>query len=151
MREVYSSKYFDIATNLFTSFGYFNNPNDEQKAINAMSSNLKENGILIIDFMNIKKVIPNLVKKEKKEINGITFNIKRSRKKDYIIKKIEIIEKDQRLIFEEKVKTITLADFHIFINKAGLEIINVFGNYQLEEFSAPSSNRLILVCKKQLL
>ena len=34
----------------------------------------QENGILIIDFMNSKKVIKNLVKSEKKEINGVIFN-----------------------------------------------------------------------------
>ena len=35
---------FDLATNLFTSFGYFEKDADEQKAINAMASNLKKDG-----------------------------------------------------------------------------------------------------------
>ena len=61
MREVYKENHFDIVTNLFTSFGYFENKDDEQKAINAMAENLKTDGVLIIDFMNIKKVIANLI------------------------------------------------------------------------------------------
>ena len=36
MREVFEN-HFDIATNLFTSFGYFEDTEDEQKAINAMT------------------------------------------------------------------------------------------------------------------
>ena len=57
MRENYQEDTFDIVTNLFTSFGYFKDNTDEQKAINAMASNLKKEGLLIIDFMNVKKVI----------------------------------------------------------------------------------------------
>ena len=68
MREVYQKNNFDIATNLFTSFGYFEKEEDEQKAINAMAKNLKSGGFLIIDFMNVKKVITNLVPKEQKQL-----------------------------------------------------------------------------------
>ena len=35
MREIFKKNYFDIATNLFTSFGYFDNNEDEQEAINV--------------------------------------------------------------------------------------------------------------------
>ncbi len=148
MREVYQENCFDVVTNLFTSFGYFEDDKDEQKAINAMASDLKSEGILIIDFMNVKKVISNLVLTEKKEIDGITFNIKRSVQNNHIIKDIEIIDKTEKQHFQEKVKAITLADFSIFVNNAGLKIIDIFGNYKLEEFNATSSDRLILICKK---
>ena len=50
MRDVFKENSFNIVTNLFTSFGYFDNSLDEQKTINAMVKNLKKDGILIIDF-----------------------------------------------------------------------------------------------------
>ena len=50
--------------------------------------------------------------------------------------------------FQEKVKVITLADFSELIIGAGLQIIDTFGNYKLEDFNATSSDRLILICKK---
>ena len=81
MRDVYKNNYFDIATNLFTSFGYFENEDDEQKAINSISKNLKKDGILVVDFMNTKKVISNLVLKEKKEIEKHYFLHKKKYKK----------------------------------------------------------------------
>ena len=73
MREVYQKNQFDVATNLFTSFGYFEKDSDEQKAINAMASNLKKEGTLVIDFMNAKNVIANLVASEQKILDSITF------------------------------------------------------------------------------
>lgn len=148
MREVYKENHFDIVTNLFTSFGYFENKDDEQKAINAMAENLKSDGVLIIDFMNIKKIIANLISSEKKTIDSITFNIKRSMQNNHIIKDIEIIDDNETQHFQEKVKAITLADFSAFVSNVGLNIIDIFGNYKLDDFDATISDRLILICKK---
>ena len=148
MREVYQDSEFDLVTNLFTSFGYFEKDEDEQKAINAMARNLKSEGILIIDFMNVKKVIANLAASEHKTIDSIIFNIRRKVKAGRIIKDIEIIDGTEKQYFQEKVKAITLADYSEFISNAGLKIIDIFGNYKLEGFNATSSDRLILICKK---
>ncbi len=148
MRKVYKENHFDIVTNLFTSFGYFENKDDEQKAINAMAENLKSDGVLIIDFMNIKKIIANLISSEKKTIDSITFNIKRSVQNNHIIKDIEIIDDNETQHFQEKIKAITLADFSAFVSNVGLNIIDIFGNYKLDDFDATISDRLILICKK---
>jgi ubiquinone/menaquinone biosynthesis C-methylase UbiE len=148
MREVYQENRFDVVTNLFTSFGYFDDNNDEQKAINAMASNLKSGGVLIIDFMNVKKVIANLVLKEQKTIDGIIFNITRKVEAGHIIKDISITNGAEKQHFQEKVKAITLADYSEFITTAGLKIIDIFGNYKLEDFNTKTSDRLILICKK---
>ena len=107
MREIYQKNYFDVVTNLFTSFGYFDNEKDEQRALNAMATNLKSEGVLIIDFMNAEKVIANLVLKEQKIIDGITFNITRKTESNHIIKDIEILDKVVKQHFQEKVKAIT--------------------------------------------
>jgi len=148
MRENYQENSFDVVTNLFTSFGYFEDNKDEQKAINAMASNLKKEGILIIDFMNAKKVIANLVLNEQKTINNIQFDITRQVKDGYILKDIRITDGEEQQQFQEKVKAITLADYSEFITNAGLKIIDIFGNYKLDNFDEEISDRLILICKK---
>ena len=148
MRNTFKANSFNVVTNLFTSFGYFEDKKDEQKAINAMAENLKSDGILIIDFMNIKKVISHLVNSEQKLIEQIIFNISRKFKNNYIIKDISFSDNGKNYHFQEKVRAITLSDFSSFINNAGLKIIDIFGNYHLEDFDARTSDRLILICKK---
>ena len=148
MREVYKKNYFDVVTNLFTSFGYFEDNTEEQEAINAMASNLKIGGILVIDFMNVKKIMSNLLLNEQKTIDGITFKINRKVEGDNIIKDIAITDGIEKQQFQEKVKAITLADYSKLITNAGLKIIDIFGNYTLEDFNALTSDRLILICKK---
>jgi len=148
MRENYKEDTFDIVTNLFTSFGYFEDNKDEQKAINAMASNLKKEGLLIIDFMNAKKVIANLVLNEQKTIDRIQFDITRQVKDGYILKNIIITDEEEHQQFQEKVKAITWADYSEFIANARLKIIDIFGNYKLDNFDEKISDRLILICKK---
>ena len=148
MRKSYKKNYFDIATNLFTSFGYFETEEENLLALKAMTENLKKNGILIIDFMNTEKVIKNLIFNEEKYIDNIKFSIRRHIKNNNIIKEITITDKKQQYNFQEIVKNIKINDFKKMISKANLSIVDMFGDYELNEFNIKYSDRLILVCKK---
>ena len=148
MRNVFKENSFNVVTNLFTSFGYFDNSLDEQKTINAMVKNLKKDGILIIDFMNVKKIINNLVSKESKKINSVEFDITRELKDNYILKNISINDQDISLKFQEKVHALTLIDFSEMLQKASMSIVDIFGNYNLDNFNASQSERLILIARK---
>ena len=148
MRNVFKENEYNLVTNLFTSFGYFEDQKDEQKAINSMAKNLKKEGMLLIDFMNVKKVINLLIPSEKKIIDDINFDIKKSFNENYIIKDIEIIDKEINLKFQEKVRTLTLIDFNKMLEKANLKIIDLFGDYKLSDFNALHSDRLIILAMK---
>ena len=148
MRKTFKENTFDIATNLFTSFGYFENNKEEQKSINKMVLNLKKEGILIIDFMNSKKAVKELIESEKKEVEGLIFNIQRRVENKYIIKTISFSHSNKKHQFQEKVKILTLAEFSKFITNAGMKIIDIFGDYKLNDFNAINSERLIIICKK---
>ena len=98
--------------------------------------------------MNVKKTIINLVDVESKETDNVKFNITREIKDNYIIKNISICDKKITLEFQEKVHALTLIDFSKMLKKAGMSIIDIFGNYNLDDFDASQSERLILVARK---
>jgi SAM-dependent methyltransferase len=148
MREVYISNYFDYTVNLFTSFGYFDDVSDNQKAMDAMAKNLKKDGILVIDFMNAKKVCLNLVEKEMKSVDYIDFYIERKIKSGFIQKDIQFTDKGKKHHFQEKVQALTLNDFSNLLQKAGLKIIDLWGNYEKNDFDVLKSNRLIIIAQK---
>ena len=148
MRETYIENHFDYALNLFTSFGYFETNNDNQKAINAMVKNLKKGGKLIIDFMNTKKVVLNLVEHEVKDIDNISFHIERKVENGYILKDIRFTDNGKKHYYQEKVQALELRDFSQYFQKAGLNIINLWGDYELKDFDVSQSNRLIIVAQK---
>ena len=148
MRRCFKKNHFDIATNLFTSFGYFEKEEENLIALKAMAKNLKKNGLLIIDFMNTEKVVKNLISEEEKYVNKIKFSIIRYMKNNHIIKEIKITDKKQKYNFQEIVKNIQLNDFKKMISKSNLSILYLYGDYELNEFNKKYSDRLILVCKK---
>lgn len=148
MREVYPKK-FDFVFNLFTSFGYFEDNIQNQKAVNAMQQMLKENGVLVIDFLNSKKAIKELVSKEEKTIDGIDFNIHKSVENGFIVKTIQFKNEGINYSFEERVKALSLDDFKVFFEQANLELKETFGNYKLEKYDIETSDRLIMILKKK--
>ena len=147
MRNVYKNTKFDYVFNLFTSFGYFENDNDDQKVINSMKSMLNENGILVIDFLNATKTIENLVLEEEKIIDGIKFRINRKVENNFIVKTIEFNDENRNYSFQERVKVLKLKDFKKLFEKANLKLLNVFGNFALEKYDEKTADRLIMILK----
>ena len=148
MRQVYKQDEFDFVLNLFTSFGYFNSDKENEDAVKAMSANLKTGGQIVIDFMNSKKVISKLVESEEKKVEHILFKINRRVKNGYVIKDIKFNDNNQSYHFTEKVRALTLNDFKELVDKAGLKIINLWGDYDFNDFDAFNSQRLILLLQK---
>lgn len=148
MREVYKENKFNYVFNLFTSFGYFDDVEDNQKTLDAVNKMLKPEGKFVIDFMNAYHVIHHLVKEEKKTLDGIDFNLSRKYDGKYITKDIEFKDKGKRYFFQERVQAIKKDEFEILLAKSGFEILDVFGNFSLEPYDKVKSDRLIIIAEK---
>ncbi len=148
MREMFMVNYFDAVLNLFTSFGYFEKASDNTKAMRSMYSAIKPGGHLVMDYMNTNRVISKLSPKEHKEIDGIGFDIRREVEDGFIWKHIEVKDGENKFHFVEKVEAFTSDILVEYFTKAGLTEIELFGDYDLNEFQSESSPRLILVGKK---
>jgi SAM-dependent methyltransferase len=148
MRVPFTTSEFDTILNLFTSFGYFDDLKDNARVILAIHEMLKENGLLVIDFMNSNRVINELVEKEKKTIDGIEFRIEREYDGSHIYKHIRFSDQGKEFDFTEKVQALMYSDFNILLETHGFEIIRTFGNFDLAYFDPETSDRLILIAKK---
>tara|TARA_R110002124_G_scaffold254044_3_gene419555 strand:+ start:55575 stop:56309 length:735 start_codon:yes stop_codon:yes gene_type:complete len=141
-------KQFDAVFNLFTSFGYFESENDNLRTIKAIKADLKSNGHGVIDFLNSEYIKKNLVPKETKTVDEITFHIERLIEDDYIIKNIEFTHNNKHHFYTERVKALTLANFKSYFKEAGVILDDCFGDYKLNEFDERTSQRLILLFSK---
>lgn len=149
MRKIFRTNYFDFVLNLFTSFGYFENNRDDNATINAVYKSLKPNGSFVLDFMNVEKVVQSLRSEEIKTIEGIEFRITKNVENNFIVKQIRFTDKGKQYNFQEKVKVLTLADFEKYFSANKLKIVDLRGNYQLDDFDKKNSDRLIIVAQKQ--
>ena len=141
------SEKFSAVFNLFTSFGYFDNDDDNLRTIKAIKSDLTEYGVGVIDFMNAEYVIDNLVAKETKKIDNILFHIERHTENGYIFKNIKFKHQDNEFDFTERVRAFRLEDFNNLMESAGCHVFDIFGDYQLRKFYKQTSPRLILLFK----
>ena len=137
---------YDGIFNLFTSFGYVNHDYN-LKTIKNIERQLKDNGTIIIDFMNTLFVKNNLVIEETKVIDDLSFKIKRRSDGKHIYKEIKFNDKKD-YFFQEKVMDLSLKDFEDYLKRYNLKIIKTFGDYNLNEFDIKNSERLVMVIKK---
>jgi len=149
MRVAFPGKKFDTIFNLFTSFGYFCNEDENQSVINAISDSLNDDGILVLDYLNVVKAANVLIPAETKIVDGIKFHLTREIKDGFIQKHISFRDKDKLFGFNEKVRNYTLTDFHKMLNATSLQINATFGDYSLSPFNEISSPRLIIVAQKR--
>jgi len=147
MRQLITGGYYDFVLNLFTSIGYFESPQDNQRAIQNFASALRIGGTLVIDFLNANTVGNNLEEKNSEE-KGIRFHVMKEIIGKAIVKKINVMTGSENLNFEEHVSLLRLADFETFFSKCGLQLRRVFGDYELKPFDVQVSPRLILIAEK---
>lgn len=148
MRQVIDGLKFRAIFNLFTSFGYFDDLSDNEKVIRSMNSMLEDDGLLIIDFMNAEKVIANLVKKEVKHVDSIEFNIERLYDGQHIFKHIRFDINGEKHHYTERVQALKEKDFRELLIENGFTITATFGDFSLKPFNTQSSDRLIIIARK---
>ena len=146
MRNPMSTK-FDLIVNLFTSFGYFEEFNDNLKTLSSLKLSLNKNGVGVIDFLNINNVKNNLIHQNTEEIEGIKFNLKRCFIDGFLVKEIKFKHNFKQHTFKEKVRALTLSDFKDMFKRSKLEILHIFGDYKLNKFDINKSKRLIFIFK----
>ena len=140
-------KTFDAVFNLFTSFGYFDKEEDNLKTIKAIKANLNDVGFGVIDFMNSDFVINNLISEDNKTVDDIDFSLKRKFEDGYIVKDISFNVENTDYQFQERVRAFSLNDFQSLFEKAGVHLLDVFGDYSLRKYDKQSSERLVMIFK----
>jgi SAM-dependent methyltransferase len=140
---------YDVIFNFFTSFGYFNEKLENQKAFYVIANALKKRGVFLMDFFNPVQVLANLVAQETLQREGIQFLIKRWESNGYLFKSIDFEDKGKKFHFVEKVELISKNDFIAYANKAGLYLIDLLGDYQLNIFDERKSPRMIFIWIKK--
>lgn len=150
MRLPFWINYFDYAFNFFTSFGYFNTRRENDNAIRTIAGSLKNEGCFVMDYLNVHYAEDHLVHQFDKEIDDVNFFITKWFDETHFYKKIAVEDDalEEPLIFTEKVAKFSLGDFTEMFAYQGLQIQEVFGDYDFTAYDVRKSPRLIMIAKK---
>jgi len=151
MREPFKENEFEAAFNFFTSFGYFQTEEDNERAAKAMTNNLKSGGILLIDFVNKSHALANIQanQKETQERGSLHFDIERKFEEGRYLKNITVCDDDKCMQFQESLQSLTREDFESYFLPLGMQLEKTFGDYDLNEYSECDSPRLIMLFRKE--
>jgi SAM-dependent methyltransferase len=151
MRLPFRMNYFDYAFNFFTSFGYFRTMREHGNAIRSIARALKLGGLFVIDYLNVQYTENNLVPREEKIIDNITFSINRWHDAGHFFKQITIEDGNipgKRQIFTERVAKFSPGNFTDMLAHEGMQVTAIFGDYDLGVYDIKTSHRMIIVAKK---
>ncbi|HXR83955.1 MAG TPA: class I SAM-dependent methyltransferase [Hanamia sp.] len=152
MRLPFWINYFDYAFNFFTSFGYFNTRREHDNAIRTVSQSLRNNGIFVIDYLNVHFAEDHLVHQSEIEINGVNYYITKWFDETHFYKKI-IVEDEklkEPLEYREKVAKFSFGDFTDMLGFQQMQVQEVFGDYHFDHYDVKKSPRMIIIAKKMI-
>lgn len=151
MRQPFGDEAYDYVLSLFTSVGYFDDPEDNLTVIGNIARSLTPGGRVVIDFLNVHHALAGLVPEEIVDGDGVRYRISRWSDADAIFKRVRVegLERQPPLEFVERVSKLTTGDFRFMLAICGLHLERIYGDYSLGRFEPRTSPRLILVARKK--
>lgn len=137
---------FDAIVNLFTTFGYFREDEENARVLDSVVKMLKEEGIFVLDYLNAPHVRSSLVPEEEGQFQGINYHIRRYIEDGAIHKEIVFSgeQLDKPRSYTERVKLYDLEWFEDQFEKRNLRIVKVHGNYEGKAYDPETSPRLMI-------
>jgi SAM-dependent methyltransferase len=152
MRRLRFASAFDAAISMFTSFGYFDRPEEDGKVLRGIARALKPRGKFLMELFNRDSLVATLPHQNWQARDDATlvledasFDLLRGRFETRQV----IIDRKGTREFTASVRAYTLAELKDMLDAAGLFVHRALGGLDLSPYSA-RSRRLVLYAVKGL-
>lgn len=150
MRKIPFKNEFDAVINMFTSFGFFPKEKENLQVLRGVNQSLKEKGLFLLDTANREFVLKNYRRRRWVPQKG--FLMLEDTLFDPFTSRLET---NRTLIFENRPKReyffslrlYTLTEIISNFKKAGFVIEQVYGDFDLNEYSLDRPRMVILARK----
>jgi len=151
IRQIPFEDEFDVVLNLFTSFGYLENDEEDQKVIHQVAKALRPSGRFVIDIVNRERIVRIYGKKDWLDsadgamiITERNFDLVRGRNQE---KRIRIYKNGKRQVSNMAIRMYTFPELITICERASLQFVSAYGDYN-GEMPTLDSKRCILITKK---
>ncbi len=143
-RLPFADNVFDAVLNMFTSFGYFGDEENEE-LIRSIARILKPDGRFLIDYLNPPRVLATLAPVTERKRGGII--IREERAVDHDTKRIEkvirISDGASTRTYHESVRLYTEPEMRGMVGRAGLTITGIAGSVDLAEYNDTAERMVV--------
>lgn len=142
MRELpFAPESFDLAVNLFTSFGYFDDDREHAQVLKRVGTATKRGGTFVLDFLNPGEVRRNLVARDERVVGGSTVEQFRriSADRKFVEKTIRVRGKE----YLERVRLLSSLELEEMLDAAGFDVVARAGDYAGAPWSEDSARTIL--------
>lgn len=150
MRELPFEAEFDAAFNAFTSFGYFEDPEEDRRALRTFRRALRTGGRFFIDYINFIGLVPRFQQRSwQKGADGAILLVEHSW--DLLTGAMRDVwtfrdARDAARTYESSIRMYTPYELRRELEAAGFKVTKAFGGWDGSELRA-TSFRLMLVAE----
>ena len=152
MRHLRFTNAFDAAISMFTSFGYFDRPEEDREVLRGIARAMRPRGKFLMELFNRDSLVSSLPQQNWQARDGGTvvledasFDLLRGRFETRQV----IIDRKGTREFTASVRAYTLAELKEMLDTAGLFVHRVLGGLDLSPYTA-RSGRMVLYAVKGL-
>jgi len=149
MREFSMQEEFDAAFSLFTTFGYFDPPTENEQVLLNIHTALKPSGVLVLDLMG-KEILARIFQKRGWQRVGDYFFLEEreiSRDWSWIENRWILIGDGEHYEVDICHWVYSAAELKAMLISSGFREVQVFGNLDGASYDT-SAERLVMVAKK---
>ena len=149
MRDFCRANSFNAIINMYTSFGYFKDKDDDRKVALNMYRSLKKGGRLIIELMGKERLAKIFQERGWSEIGNRIILEERKMNEDWSMIKNRwvVIDEKGRHEFTLNHRIYSAAELGDVLKECGFTVTGVYGGLAAEPYG-PHANRLVVAAKK---
>ena len=147
MREIPFVDQFDLAVQLFTSFGYFESDDEDLRVLGNVRRALHPGGSYALDLINLAHLRASIVPRSERELDGVRIIEEREIAGRRVIKKITVESGGERRGFMESVRLYSPEEIARLLETAGFTPVHWFGDYHGADFEPESSKRMLVISR----
>jgi SAM-dependent methyltransferase len=148
MRRFVRPGAFDAAINMFTSFGYFENPNDDARVLRNVHRSLRSGGSLLIDTQGKEVMARKFAPRDWYEQDGVIVMEERELKPDWsgLTSRWIMLKGTERREFRFSLRIYSAVELAGLLRRCGFRRVRVFGSLNGKPYDH-TADRLVAVGK----
>jgi SAM-dependent methyltransferase len=152
MREIPFREEFDAAINVFTSFGYFENEHEDERALAAIARGLKRGGALVLETINAAVLFRVYRGESWSELEDGTLMLEQ-RRYDFLTGRNDVVwtfvkPDGSRSELRHSLRLYTPAEIVSMLQRTGLEIKRAWGGWDGSELKLDGGLRFLVLARK---
>jgi len=151
MRRIPFEGEFDAVINLFTAFGYFDRDEEDEQVLASVEGCLKPGGMFLVDQSHLFRAVREFQPRARREYDDGTVLLEErafdARTSRFTTHATYVKPDGSRAKRRNQIRCYTCAELTGMLGRAGLDVVQVFGDFDGSELLM-ESRRLILIARK---